>query len=59
MKNLNYSREYEPLLGYGKSEVDRGGYRNTTADKITDAGPGAAPISGHRAGFGRGGTQPQ
>ena len=34
-----------------------GGYR--AADKVTDAGPGAAPITGHRQGFGRGGAPPQ
>ena len=45
--------------GYGKPEVDRGGYRNAAADKVTDAGPGAAPIAGYRAGFGRGGPQQQ
>lgn len=35
-----------------KVESDRDAYR--TAEKITEAGPGAAPVSGYRGGYGRG-----
>uniref|UniRef100_A0A915DT95 Plectin/S10 N-terminal domain-containing protein n=1 Tax=Ditylenchus dipsaci TaxID=166011 RepID=A0A915DT95_9BILA len=41
--------------GYGRSESDRAGYRQT--DKVAEAGPGAVPVTGHRGGFGRGGGE--
>ncbi|KAI1728902.1 plectin/S10 domain-containing protein [Ditylenchus destructor] len=41
-----------------KPDSDRGAYRGAT-DKVAEAGPGAAPITGHRAGFGRGPPPPQ
>lgn len=47
------------LLGFGKPELDRGGYRTAGTDKVADAGPGSAPIGAHRAGFGRGAPAPQ
>lgn len=35
-----------------KMESDRDTYR--AAEKVTEAGPGAAPVSGYRGGYGRG-----
>ncbi|MCP9263534.1 40S ribosomal protein S10 [Dirofilaria immitis] len=51
------AKQREPRPGFErmprgpKVESDRDAYR--TAEKVTEAGPGAAPVSGYRGGYGR------